>query len=100
MAYYARGFKGIEVYSIDGSDFEESYNTIKKVLKLIRTERRPFLIHAKVPLLGHHTSGVRMEFYRDDLDEHTSRDPRSEEHTSELQSRPHLVCRLLLEKKK
>nr|WP_299204513.1 alpha-ketoacid dehydrogenase subunit alpha/beta [uncultured Brumimicrobium sp.] len=75
MAYYARGFKGIEVYSIDGSDFEESYNTIKKVLKLIRTERRPFLIHAKVPLLGHHTSGVRMEFYRDDLDEHATRDP-------------------------
>src|SRR5215813_15480577 len=31
-----------------------------------------------------------------------SRNPsrRSEEHTSELQSRPHLVCRLLLEKKK
>src|SRR5207253_6536630 len=28
------------------------------------------------------------------------RDPRSEEHTSELQSRGHLVCRLLLEKKK
>src|SRR3989442_11919023 len=29
-----------------------------------------------------------------------SRWARSEEHTSELQSRPHLVCRLLLEKKK
>src|SRR5215813_11474593 len=29
-----------------------------------------------------------------------ARPPRSEEHTSELQSRPHLVCRLLLEKKK
>src|SRR3989442_8800371 len=28
------------------------------------------------------------------------RQRRSEEHTSELQSRPHLVCRLLLEKKK
>src|SRR3989442_9810603 len=28
------------------------------------------------------------------------RGERSEEHTSELQSRPHLVCRLLLEKKK
>src|SRR6266498_4953581 len=27
-------------------------------------------------------------------------DPRSEEHTSELQSRPHIGCRLLLEKKK
>src|SRR5439155_20725330 len=30
----------------------------------------------------------------------TRRGPRSEEHTSELQSRGHLVCRLLLEKKK
>src|SRR3712207_6919987 len=30
----------------------------------------------------------------------TSRLPRSEEHTSELQSRQYLVCRLLLEKKK
>src|SRR3989442_5290871 len=29
-----------------------------------------------------------------------ARRSRSEEHTSELQSRPHLVCRLLLEKKK
>src|SRR3989442_8953812 len=31
---------------------------------------------------------------------HGHRRLRSEEHTSELQSRPHLVCRLLLEKKK
>src|SRR5690554_7570268 len=30
----------------------------------------------------------------------TQLEDRSEEHTSELQSRPHLVCRLLLEKKK
>src|SRR5690625_6541629 len=30
----------------------------------------------------------------------TARNSRSEEHTSELQSRGHLVCRLLLEKKK
>src|SRR3989442_7424471 len=30
----------------------------------------------------------------------TPKPARSEEHTSELQSRPHLVCRLLLEKKK
>src|SRR5690554_7538768 len=34
-----------------------------------------------------------------DVDE-ASLELRSEEHTSELQSRPHLVCRLLLEKKK
>src|SRR5687768_18357965 len=31
---------------------------------------------------------------------HAREGPRSEEHTSELQSRLHLVCRLLLEKKK
>ncbi len=41
----------------------------------MRKERRPFLIHAKVPLLNHHTSGVRMEWYRDDLEEAKSRDP-------------------------
>src|SRR3989442_8575355 len=35
-----------------------------------------------------------------DAGEHGVRGGRSEEHTSELQSRPHLVCRLLLEKKK
>src|SRR3989442_12071409 len=34
------------------------------------------------------------------LDIHVHGRERSEEHTSELQSRPHLVCRLLLEKKK
>src|SRR5258708_28820615 len=35
-----------------------------------------------------------------DLDDAASRSGRSEEHTSELQSPDHLVCRLLLEKKK
>ncbi len=72
---YAKGFKGLEAISIDGTDFEESYNTIQNVISKIRTERRPFLIHARVPLLNHHTSGVRMEFYRDDLEEARSRDP-------------------------
>lgn len=72
---YAAGFHGLEAITIDGTDFEESYNTIQEVISKIRKERRPFLVHAKVPLLNHHTSGVRMEFYRDDLDEAKSRDP-------------------------
>ncbi len=72
---YAKGFHGLEAISIDGTDFEESYSTIQNVISKIRKERRPFLVHAKVPLLNHHTSGVRMEFYRDDLDEARSRDP-------------------------
>ena len=72
---YAQGFHGIEAISIDGANFTESYLALQKVVQTIREERRPFLVHAKVPLLNHHTSGVRMEWYRDDLDEAKSRDP-------------------------
>lgn len=72
---YAQGFHGLEAISIDGANFTESYEALEKVIKTIREERRPFLVHAKVPLLNHHTSGVRMEWYRDDLDEARSRDP-------------------------
>ena len=75
MAEYASAFKGLEVRSIDGSDFEESFRTLNEIIHLIRTERRPFVLHAKVPLLGHHTSGVRKEWYRDDLEEAATRDP-------------------------
>ncbi len=72
---YAQGFHGLEAISIDGANFTESYEALEKVIDTIRTERRPFLVHAKVPLLNHHTSGVRMEWYRDDLEEARSRDP-------------------------
>ena len=75
ISQYAKGFNGIEVRTIDGSDFVASYETMKEVIAIVRRERRPFLVHAKVPLLGHHTSGVRKEWYRDDLDEHAKRDP-------------------------
>jgi len=72
---YAQGFKGLEAITIDGANFTESYQALEKVIETIRTERRPFLVHAKVPLLNHHTSGVRMEWYRDDLEEARTRDP-------------------------
>ncbi|MFB1023309.1 MAG: thiamine pyrophosphate-dependent enzyme [Vicingaceae bacterium] len=72
---YIKGFHGIEAFTINGSDFVECYDTVQKAIKIIREERRPVLIHAKVPLLNHHTSGVRMEWYRDDLEEQRTRDP-------------------------
>lgn len=75
IAKYAQGFNGLEVRSIDGSDFDLSYQTVKEVFDIVRKERRPFIIHAKVPLLGHHTSGVRKEWYRDDLEEAAKQDP-------------------------
>ena len=74
-AEYAKGFKGLEVRSIEGNNFFESYKTLYEVIQTVRKERRPFLIHAKVPLLGHHTSGVRKEWYRDDLEAANKRDP-------------------------
>lgn len=74
-AEYAAGFHGLEAISIDGSDFTESYSALKKVIDIMRKERRPFLVHASVPLLNHHTSGVRMEWYRDDLELHQLNDP-------------------------
>ena len=72
---YFKGFGKIEVVRISGNDFIESYLAIQKVINIIRKERRPFMIHADVPLLNHHTSGVRMEWYRDDLEDHMKRDP-------------------------
>lgn len=75
MSEFAKGLKGIETKSIDGTDFILSYNTIKECIDIIREERRPILLHAKVPLLNHHTSGVRKEWYRDDLEEAQKRDP-------------------------
>lgn len=75
MSEFIKGFKGIESRTIDGTDFILSYNTIKECLDIIRKERRPMLLHARVPLLNHHTSGVRKEWYRDDLEEAAKRDP-------------------------
>ncbi|MFT6442003.1 MAG: 2-oxoisovalerate dehydrogenase E1 component [Salibacteraceae bacterium] len=83
-AEYAKGFIGIEVRSIDGSNFEESYSILQEIIGTMRKERRPFLLHAKVPLLGHHTSGVRREWYRDDLEEHKTRDPLPKLHNQML----------------
>lgn len=73
-----KGIKGIKRISIDGSDFLQSYDVMKNVMDEVRKERHPFLVHARVPLLGHHTSGVRKEFYRteDDLALHAADDPR------------------------
>lgn len=75
ISEYAKGFKGIEVRSLDGTNFSECYNALNDVISIVRKERRPFIIHAKVPLLNHHTSGVRMEWYRDDLKEANIEDP-------------------------
>lgn len=74
---YARGFPGMGCRMVNGSDFSESYHAMEQTIAHVRQHRSPWLVQAKVPLLGHHTSGVRREFYRskDDLDRHALSDP-------------------------
>lgn len=74
---FAAGFKGMERMRIDGSDFVLAYEGIKKAYSYVRSRKGPILVHAKTPLLGHHTSGVRKEWYREDFDleDHQKDDP-------------------------
>ena len=74
---YAGGFPGMHRIRCDGSDFTEAYETMQHVVEHVRTHGEPYLVQAYVPLLNHHTSGVRKEFYRsaEDLDQHFKDDP-------------------------
>ena len=74
---FIQGFSGINSISIDGTDFETCFDTMKNVVDDVRANRKPWLVHTKVPLLGHHTSGVRREFYRkeDELSSSYQNDP-------------------------
>ncbi len=74
---YAGGFKGLQRMRVDGSDFLKSWTAVSQCIDYVRQERAPILLHAKVPLLGHHTSGVRKEWYRNesDMDKHSKDDP-------------------------
>ena len=73
---YMAGFKGMERMRVNGADFVESYDSLQKGIEFVRKQRAPLLVHARCPLLGHHTSGVRKEWYRgDDLEVHKKEDP-------------------------
>jgi 2-oxoisovalerate dehydrogenase E1 component len=74
---YADGFKGLSKIQIDGTDFTHCYKILGNVINEVRKSRKPWLVHAKVPLLNHHTSGVRKDFYRseEDLEKDAKDDP-------------------------
>lgn len=76
---YARGFPGLEVFRVScGYDFLECYHTAEKALAYVRQGNGPALLYARVPLIGHHTSGVRREWYRspEEYEEALAQDPR------------------------
>lgn len=74
---FAAGFKGLERLRANGTDFLDCWEKVEHCINYVRNERKPILLHVKVPLLGHHTSGVRREFYRtaDDMAKHNEIDP-------------------------
>src|SRR5690606_39250116 len=74
---YAAGFVGLNRMRVNGTDFTESYLAMKKAVDFVRDERKPMLVCASTVLIGHHTSGVRREFYRDEenLAKHREKDP-------------------------
>ena len=72
---FAKAFPPIKVFQCTGHDFKDCLRTLTEAVTYSREKRKPGMVHGIVPLLGHHTSGVRREWYRDDLDEHKTRDP-------------------------
>ncbi|WP_151088425.1 alpha-ketoacid dehydrogenase subunit alpha/beta [Hymenobacter baengnokdamensis] len=73
---FAAGFPGLHRVRVDGADMISSYNGLSEAFEHVRERRGPALVHARCPLLGHHTSGVRREWYRgDNLTEHQQHDP-------------------------
>src|SRR5690554_5752792 len=92
---YERG-KGSPVFTSEGkyttrgwTEWTQGFQFGSSILQFDATGEKDFLENGRantLELMAPHVSHTGVH--------------RSEEHTSELQSRPHLVCRLLLEKKK
>lgn len=73
---YAAGFPGLHRLRVDGADFVSSFTGMSEAVAHVRARKGPVLVHAKCPLLAHHTSGVRREWYRgENLAEHAQDDP-------------------------
>ncbi|HEX8327460.1 MAG TPA: thiamine pyrophosphate-dependent enzyme [Hymenobacter sp.] len=72
---FAAGFPGLRRLQVNGADFGSSHAGLTEAFAHVRSRRGPVLVHAKCPLLGHHTSGVRREWYRSDLATHQEQDP-------------------------
>ncbi|MGI4865819.1 MAG: alpha-ketoacid dehydrogenase subunit alpha/beta [Janthinobacterium lividum] len=84
---FASGFPGLLRLRVDGADFMSSHRGLEEAFAHVRQRGGPALVHAKCPLLGHHTSGVRREWYRgDNLLEHQTNDPLPRLHRRLLQT--------------
>jgi 2-oxoisovalerate dehydrogenase E1 component len=75
---FVEGTPGISRLRINGENFADNYKTMGEAIRFVRKHRTPGVVQAVVPLLGHHTSGVRREFYRteEDLQKDAAGDPK------------------------
>lgn len=73
----ARGYEGLDVYDIDGCDYEAVSGAIESSVKRARKKEGPSLIVAKVPRLGAHSSSDDPKKYKCEgtISEEKSRDP-------------------------
>src|SRR5690625_6533151 len=91
-SFYAQTSPG-EILEIDGVDVVVGTQNRKNMISLIEKHKE-----TRLPINGVSSIMKTRVFEEMDVPQFSDR-TRSEEHTSELQSRGHLVCRLLLEKK-
>src|SRR5690554_7273698 len=97
---------GLLIESIDIVNFfvEQNEEIVKTKGRIIdenrtyKTRNRPIDLEIPIVVLVDGMSASASEIVSGSLQDLDRGVIRSEEHTSELQSRPHLVCRLLLEK--
>ncbi len=59
---------GIKTATINGNDVEESYLALKEAMEYVRTERKPFLMEAKVSRLYGHSSATGCNFISEEED--------------------------------
>src|SRR3712207_6601105 len=101
---------GLPGVSVDGNDVEAMFDATRVARERALAGDGPTLIEAVTMRMHGHAAHDDMKYVpktqieewraKDPIDRQTRRlEARSEEHTSELQSRQYLVCRLLLEKK-
>jgi 2-oxoisovalerate dehydrogenase E1 component len=62
--HYAGGFAGMGRINIHGSDLEQSFHCMQQVFQWCEPTEDRISFRQRVPLLTHHTSGVRGESYR------------------------------------
>jgi 2-oxoisovalerate dehydrogenase E1 component alpha subunit len=59
---------GMQTKTIDGNDPEVSYRELKKAMEYVRTERKPFLLEARVSRLYGHSSSSGANFISEEID--------------------------------